>query len=108
MPSGVQVIGAVLATSETVHEDDQGPSRLRRRGTIEHGHQDVAAAICQAKAHTLADMWREVGLPGAEQYGDRLKVRAPPGEARPERRQVEGIDGRGHVESVFTVSCHEN
>jgi hypothetical protein len=62
----------------------------------------------KAKAHAFAGMRRQVGTIGAEQDGDRLEVRAPPGEARPERRQVEGIDGRGHVESVFTISCHEN
>ena len=102
MTRRVQDVGAVLTAGHAVQQDDQRTFRLRFGGTVEHAHQDVAAAICHAKTHALAGVRRHVGLIGAEQYGDCLEIRAPPGEARPEWRQLKGIDGRGHVESVFT------
>ena len=103
MARAVQHMRAVLAAGDAVHQNDQRPVGLRLGRPVEHAHQNVTAAIGHAKTHALAAVRRQVGLVGAEQHRDRLQVRAPPRKARLEGRQFEGIDGRGHVGSVFTV-----
>ena len=103
MAGRAQHVHAVLAAGEAVDQDDERAAGDGLGRLIEHAEQDVAGAIGHRKADALAGVRRHVGPRRLQEQGQGLEIGAPPREAWLEGWQVQGIDGRGHADSVFTV-----